>query len=112
MKRLFHSIFILALATVLFCLLSPFIFIWKIIFTKDRDGYLYKIAIGIDQLGGCLLYEEEDWTVSSYTYYLCDKGNEKACIFLRIIDILFGKEHCKKSFKKEVEKAKAFIMES
>ena len=41
-------------------------------------GSVSKIAIGIDQVGGSILYGTEDWTVSSYTHILAQKGIRSA----------------------------------
>ena len=64
--------------------------------------YFITVAIGFDQAGGSVLYEEEDYTISSYTYMMCQKG--KYCWFMQLIDFLFGKEHCKRSYISEQNK--------
>ena len=66
--------------------------------------YFFTIAIGFDQAGGSILYGKEDWTVSSWTYYLSQRGNRYATVFMRFIDRLFGRDHCSKSFKIESKK--------
>ena len=64
--------------------------------------YLKTVAIGFDQAGGSVLYNEEDWTISSYTYYLC-KHFKKYCWFEKFIDFISGKGHCEKSFHNELK---------
>ena len=76
-----------------------------LILRKPLSKYFYNLAIGEDQRGGSYLYGTEDYTISSYTYYL-SKKNKYARYFKNFIDffayLLAGqKEHCKKSFEKE-----------
>ncbi|MEW5833054.1 MAG: hypothetical protein AB1763_09485 [Campylobacterota bacterium] len=66
--------------------------------------YFHTIAIGFDQAGGSILYAKEDWTVSSWTYVLHTTGNRHATVFMRFIDLLFGKNHCKQSWEWESQK--------
>jgi len=66
--------------------------------------YFRTVAIGFDQAGGSILYGQEDWTVSSWTYYLCRRGNRDAYWFMRFIDLLFGAGHCEESFYNEAQK--------
>jgi len=68
--------------------------------------YFKTIAIGFDQAGGSILYGQEDWTVSSWTYNLAMGGNLSAFEFMKFIDLLFGKDHCKNSFFKEAGELK------
>lgn len=70
---------------------------------ENIQAYFHTIAIGFDQAGGSILYGQEDWTVSSWTYRLSAKGNRNAYYFMRFIDYFFGDEHCADSFIKEVE---------
>lgn len=94
------------LAFVLLTLAGPFIFIvntLRRVTNKDRlSRYFYNIAIGLDQLGGCLLYNQVDWTVSSWTYIQSQKHKEHY-YFMRFIDFFFGKDHCKKSYEHEIK---------
>ena len=83
----------------------------SVIVKKPVSDYLTNIAIGFDQAGGSLLYSQEDWTISSYTYYLCRKNNRYACGFKRVIDAIFGRGHCEKSYRWEVAKTKRDIAE-
>lgn len=65
--------------------------------------YFHTIAIGFDQAGGSILYGQEDWTVSSWTYVLHVRGNRNATVFMGFIDLLFGKDHCRESWEWESE---------
>jgi len=103
-------IFILLLFSIfLFNIVSIFGFLVqvprKLIRRESLEEYFFTCAIGEDQRGGSYLYGTEDYTISSYTYYLSAKGNIYARGFKRFIDffaLLLGeKEHCKKSFEKE-----------
>lgn len=72
---------------------------------ESVSEYLFTIAIGFDQAGGSILYEQEDWTVSSWTYYLYrNNDNPDAKRFMLFVDWFFGPDHCKNSFIKEAEK--------
>jgi len=74
---------------------------------KDVASYLKDCAIGYDQAGGSILYQQENFTISSYTYFLCYyKNNKYACMFMRLIDFIFGKAHCKNSYYWEIKKDK------
>lgn len=75
----------------------------KVYRRESLRDYFFNIAIGFDQAGGSILYGQEDWTVSSWTYRLSIKGNRNAYYFMRVIDFIFGYEHCENSFIKEVE---------
>lgn len=68
---------------------------------ESIKDYFFTIAIGFDQAGGSILYNEKDWTVSSWTYKLCSEGNKSACSFMRFINAIFGDDHCKKSYEWE-----------
>ena len=100
-----RSIFLLIVAIGLFILITPFAIVFRLIravkFKESISDYLFTIALGIDQLGAAILYQKENWTVSSYTYLLCVKGKKFACKFMKLIDLFFGKEHCKQSFINE-----------
>ena len=97
--RKLHSFFLLLLATILFLIASPFVFIYNTIRLWKTDYWL-QVAIGIDQLGGSLLYNEQDYTISSYTFYLC-RFYKKFCWFEKFINFFFGKGHCERSFRDE-----------
>ena len=93
-------LFIAALTLII--ITSPFIFVINTV-RYWSENYWFTVAIGLDQLGGCLLYNEEDWTISSFTYYLC-YYKHKLCWFMKFINLIFGKEHCHRSFLKELNK--------
>lgn len=78
----------------------------KVYRCESIKDYFFTIAIGFDQAGGSILYEQEDWTVSSWTYYLSRCGNTHALYFRKFIDLIFGVDHCKNSFFKEAEQLK------
>jgi len=93
----------------------------KIVKKEDLAKYFFTVAIGNDQSGGSVLYEAEDWTISSRTYYYHSLGIKKATIFMKFIDglvqilvyipykigymsneeYLRQKEHCKNSYLNE-----------
>ena len=95
-----RAFILMLIAYVLVFTLAPFVIVWRSIKTKDKKSYWQSVAVGLDQSGGAILYGTEDWTVSSWTYYLCSK-RKKYCWFMGLIDLLFGKEHCKNSYLKE-----------
>ena len=99
-----RSLFLMILAFVLVTLFGPFVFIFNLFYQKNLKQYFYTIAVGLDQLGGSLLYNEEDWTVSSYTYCLCMFNKPFACGFMKFINFFFGKDHCEKAFEHEYRK--------
>lgn len=72
--------------------------------------YFKTVALGFDQVGGSILYGQEDWTVSSWTFYLWRKSegmNYSACVFMNFINTLFmDDKHCENSFYGEAEKLK------
>jgi len=104
--KFFRNSFLLIFAWVVVTLLSPFIFFINVFrFYNKLSRYLWTISIGLDQLGGSILYNEEDWTVSSYTYYLCEYKHE-FCWFMKFINFLFGKDHCKNSYEWEKDENK------
>lgn len=78
----------------------------KLLRRETIKEYFKTIAIGFDQAGGSILYGQEDWTVSSWTYYLYRTGNKDAERFMTFIDWMFGADHCAKSFYKEAEQLK------
>ena len=72
-------------------------------YRKESVGMYFKdAAIGFDQAGGSVLYSQENFTISSYTYFLCKyKNNQYACKFMKFIDFIFGKKHCKRAYEWE-----------
>lgn len=65
---------------------------------ESLQDYFFIIAIGFDQAGGSILYGQEDWTVSSWTYVLAYRENKEAQRFMKIINFIFGENHCEKSY--------------
>lgn len=65
---------------------------------ESIHDYFFIIAIGFDQAGGSILYGQEDWTVSSWTYVLAYRENKEAQRFMKIINFIFGENHCEKSY--------------
>jgi len=100
-----RALSLLIVAIALFIIIAPFALPFQLMRKAKRresiSDYLFTIAIGIDQLGGAILYEKENWTVSSYTYYLCSESRTFACRFNKIIDFLFGEWHCRDSYYRE-----------
>jgi len=74
-----------------------------IIMGKPLSELWWATAIGLDQLGGSILYGEPDWTVSSRTYWLRARGNRYAFYFEQFINFFFGKNHCENSYKTEIK---------
>jgi len=104
MKELSRSIFLFLVALISLPLIGV-VFILKLPFysRKQLTAYIKIAAIGIDQLGGSVLYGEENFTISSYTYYLCNyKHNKAACVFMRFINFFFGKDHCEAAYNWEI----------
>lgn len=99
------SFFLMLIALIIMALITlPLIvinLIRKVYRRESISEYLLIIAIGFDQAGGSILYGQEDWTVSSWTYHLHRCGNRHATWFMWVIDALFGEEHCEDSFFKE-----------
>lgn len=108
--KLIHSLFLLIIATIIIMLSAVPVFIIRTIsklFSYEYlHTYLKTVALGLDQLGGAILYNQEDWTVSSYTYYLArvNKMQGRYYLFMRFINLFFGKDHCFKSYEWEVNK--------
>ncbi len=97
-------------------LLSPIVFVANIvrkaILGHSIADYFHTIAVGLDQLGGSVIYAQEDWTISSYTYYLCRyRSNRWACLFQKLIDLIFGHGHCERSYKRELHEFQQNIKE-
>lgn len=96
----------LAAAIVLTVILSPVVFLFQLIRHAYRRGlrrYLWSVAVGIDQVGGSVLYGKINWTVSGYTWHLAKKGNRYAEMFARFIDFIFGKGHCKEAWRWDLD---------
>jgi len=102
MRNLALMFFALIVTTAGSIVVFPIQLVRKSILKHSLSEYFKTIAIGLDQLGGSVLYNQEDWTVSSFTYFLCTyKQNKYACAFMKFIDLFFGNDHCRKSFENE-----------
>jgi len=104
----FYFLAVLVLAAVI-VLAMPIIALntGRHIFRKD-DLYKYirSVVIGLDQVGGSILYGTKDWTISSYTWILHINGVKEATIFMNFIDWLIGlfsgkKNHCARAYRNE-----------
>jgi len=101
-------IFILALISIL--ITGPVVFFFQLFrkkyYKESLSEYIYSLSIGIDQLGGTIIYGLEDWKISSVAYYDAKYCN-KNIWFMNFINFLFqDKEHCKKSYKHEFNELK------
>ena len=100
----------MVVALVLMITTTPFILIHKSIqksFHKEDSltEYYYQLAVSTSQYYASFLYETEDWTTSSLSYY--KRNRETKAYILRVfIDLLLGKNHCKNSYEKEREEIK------
>lgn len=96
------SFFLMLIALIVMALMTlPLIVInlmRKLYRGESIQAYFHTIAIGFDQAGGSILYGQEDWTVSSWTYILSRRGNKSAKWFMIFIDLFFGKNHCEESY--------------
>jgi len=105
-----RELVLFVVAYLLVMLLTPFVFIYKVIKETNKKNYIETCAIGFDQAGGSVMYSKENFTISSYTYYLCRYCNKK-CWFMKFIDFIFGDKHCKNSYFWEVTKDKKDLEE-
>lgn len=99
--------------TLIFVLAVPVIVInviRKVIVGESLKHYFKMLSWGFDQVGGTILYAQEDWMVSSWTYYLWRNSNGKnrwAYGFMIFINTIFmDKDHCKDSFYDEAKRLK------
>lgn len=76
---------------------------------KSLKDLWFTVAIGLDQLGGSVIYVEPDWTVSSCTGYYAMKGNKYALAFEKFVNLLFGKGHCRASYERECKLNKEML---
>lgn len=106
MKTLFLAIIAIAL---IFLLAIPVIAINTIrkwVMGDSLTHYFKMIGWGFYQVGGTIIYAQEDWMVSSWTYHLEQCGNKHAYYFRVFIDLIFGKNHCKESYFDEAARLK------
>ena len=120
---LFSNILIFGIITLGFIIIVPINIVRHMIMHYDISMYLYNLLKGLDQLGGSMIYDTEDYTISSWTYYLHSKGNKLATYFMKFIDFLavsisyilfkldvitydiyeWNKKHCENSYHDETE---------
>jgi len=102
---------LMLVAVVIIVIAAPLVFVLQalrhLIMRKPLGKLFWNVAIGLDQLGGSIIYLEPDWTVSSRTCWLRAKGNVYAMYFERFIDFFFGLNHCAESCKNEFGKEDA-----
>ncbi len=109
--KIFLFLFFLIASIILFNIVCLFAFfaqiLRKILRCENLKKYFLTCAIAEDQRAGSYLYGTEDFTISSYTYFLAmKKNNIFAFYFMQFIDFFAyllgdGKEHCKKAYEKE-----------
>lgn len=96
------SFFLMLIAIVIITIVTLPVIVLNVIRKAYRresiQDYFFIIAIGFDQAGGSILYGQEDWTVSSWTYVLAYRENKEAQRFMKIINFIFGENHCEKSY--------------
>lgn len=100
-----NSVLLFLLALLLVTLLGPFVLLVQLLrktYRKESISiYLHTVAVSLDQLGGSLLYGEEDWTISSIAFYQY-KYKDRNKWFMCLINFLFqDKMHCENSFETE-----------
>lgn len=101
-EKLFKWTGLLLLAVVVASILYfPLFIIMCFVYIKSLPTYFKAVAVGVDQLGGSILYKQPDWTVSSWTYIRAQQSSLPHIIFMKFIDLLFGKDHCYNSYVKE-----------
>jgi hypothetical protein len=109
LKQLMLLLVAYILVVVLFPIVVVVTILYKIYNKSDNDiyskisKYLNVCAIGLDQAGGAAIYEKENYTISSYTYFLCKTGSSNSCMFSSVIDFIFGKNHCMNSYIWEID---------
>ena len=96
---------LMLLALVLMLVLGPLVWLAQHVryplMGRSLTRLWWDTAIGLDQLGGAILYGEPDWTISSRTHWLARRGNRWARMFERVIDMFFGPGHCARSYDNE-----------
>ena len=111
MKKLITWLILFLLSSIVFKVLSVIGFtvnVISIMFHKNRieslAEYFKVLAVSEDQLGGSYIYKTEDWTVSSYNYYLgVVKKKKFVLLFMKFVDYfprLFNiqQNHCEESY--------------
>jgi len=121
---IFSNAVIFTIIVFSFMIIVPINMLRHIVLSFDISEYLYTLLKGLDQLGGSIIYGTEDYTISSWTYYLYKKkGNIYAKYFMALIDglamgmsyilyklgtlseedYLWNKNHCQNSFIDETK---------
>ena len=101
------NLLLMIIALLLFTILSIPVMVFNVIIKLIRGDsiskYFHNIAVGIDQAGGSIIYDQEKFTISSWTWYMCSRGYKVNCIFMKFINILMmSPTHCEDSFKNEM----------
>lgn len=97
------------IAIFLMAITSPAVLLFKtvkkLLTRESLKEYYYQLAVSTSQYYASFLYETEDWTTSSLSYY--KRNREAKAYILRVfIDLLLGKNHCKNSFENEKREIK------
>lgn len=74
------------------------------VYRGNLARYLKTVGVSIDQVGAALVYDVEDWTLSSVTHFYA-RDYLAARLFERFIDLLalpFEPEHCGESYRREL----------
>ena len=97
---------LIAVAIILLIVFAPFVFLLRVaLFFRGVENYFHTVAVGIDQLGGSILYDEENHTISAYTHYLALQKYRAAIVFEKFINLLaWSNTHCKSAYDFEVSK--------
>jgi len=102
MKRAIKSFGLMAVAAVGVTIASiPVLVVMSVRNRRKLPEYWRTVAIGMDQVGGSIIYGTEDWTISSWTHWLCKSRGGRFCRFERLIDSIFGPGHCARSWDHE-----------
>lgn len=109
----------LLLTFIIFIIFSPIIYLIKFIHYiiisksfKEFNSKIYKFNMkfmsGINQAGGSVLYEQENFTISAWSYKSSLEGNKFAKFMKVLINMLFfwQKDHCKNAYIWEVKNDK------
>ncbi len=98
---------IMLLSLLLVTILSPVVFVFqllrKLYRRSDLSPYFWSVVIGLDQLGGSIVYGKVNWTISGYTGYLAKRGNRYAVVFEKILDSVLGDNHCRNAMVWDME---------
>lgn len=93
---------LMVISIILFLVLSLPIFIVQLVYRVitpyvNQSEYFRAIAVGVDALGGSVIYASELHTISGMTGYFSYKDNVwHKYIQAPFIDYMFGEGHCKR----------------